>query len=105
MMTLVSLIFNLLFFALFSHQVVTKHRCMLGHSWSKWTPWSERSSPDNNKIVWKQERVCKRCYKPDMREIGSHRCSTSNRCPHKNEYLSLVDSTTNIKALESELGL
>jgi hypothetical protein len=104
-MIIVSLLLNILFFVLFSYQVVTKQRCMLGHSWSKWTNWGKWSA-SNGYVVWKQERVCRRCYKPDKREIGGHIChGPSENCPHRNQYLALVDSEINIKTLEGELGL
>ena len=105
MVTIVSIIFNLLFFTLFSYQVITKQLCMLGHKWSRWTEWSKWSMEYDGIVFWKQERVCKRCYKPNNREIGRHRCSDPKKCVHRDKYLSLVDSTTNIKALENELGI
>jgi hypothetical protein len=104
---IISLIFNLAFFVLVCQQIVTKQRCLLGHDWSKWTKWCGWfSGPLTKENYWKQERVCKRCYKSDSREIGRHRCSDDEgKCTHREQYLSLIDEATNIKALEKELGL
>jgi hypothetical protein len=105
---IISLAFNLVFFVLFSYLVVTKQRCMFGHLWSRWTEWALYTSRDyDSKIVlWKQERICKRCFKGSSRELGRHKCSSIvAHCPHESEYLSLVDEAINIKQLEKELGI
>lgn len=77
---------------------------MLGHDWSRWTDWAKWTTYDDV-VFWKQERVCRRCYKPNNREIGRHSCSGGKNCGHREKYLSLIDSSINIKALEGELGL